>query len=222
MDSVQIIPLPVVDDLGLESLGCDIVIHDDLATVADLLAALDQFAGQYLADCKGCDGCCRERAPLIAADIPALASLLPASSFPAHAVCAAFGELTVSDNGAADICFRRDPKSGACCLLDTKHKCCTAHPCRAFVCRSHFCIPRSDKLSSLREEIVNGGENELTRLLLAEEAQGARPLQDQPLSSQLSAADYPPNPHSGKAHYQDLIIKDIVSTSLWRQLKKEG
>ena len=54
MNSVKIISLPVIDDLGLESLGCDIIITDDNATVADLLTALDEFAGQYLADCKGC------------------------------------------------------------------------------------------------------------------------------------------------------------------------
>ena len=46
MSSVKIIPLPVIDDLGLESLGCDIIITDDNATVADLLTALDEFAGQ--------------------------------------------------------------------------------------------------------------------------------------------------------------------------------
>lgn len=222
MSSVKIIPLPVIDDLGLESLGCDIIITDDNATVADLLTALDEFAGQYLTDCKGCDGCCRERAPLIAADIPALASLLPPNDFPAHAVCEAFGELTISKNGATDICFKRDPNSGACCLLDTSNKCCTAHPCRAFVCRSHFCIPRSDILSQLREEIVNTGENELTRLLLAEEANGAAPLNGQKLSASLSPADYPQNPQSGKKAYQEIIIKETVTPSLWQQIKKEG
>ena len=222
MERIQIIPLTVTDDLGLDSLGCDIIINDDAATVADLLTALDEFAGQYLSDCKGCDGCCRERAPLIAADIPALASLLPATTFPAHAVCEAFAEITISKNGAADIFFRRDKNSGACCLLDTLNKCCTAHPCRAFVCRSHFCIPRSDALSRLREEIVNIGENELTRLLLAEEAKGAQPLNGKRLNDQLSAEDYPLNPQSNKNSYADIIIKQTVSSELWQQLKKEG
>lgn len=222
MGGVQIIPLVVVDDFGLESLGCDIIISEEQATLADLLDALDQFAGQYLADCKGCDGCCRERAPLIAADIPALASLLPDSEFPAHAVCEAFGDIAISKKGATDICFRRDADSGACCLLDADNKCCAAHPCRAFVCRSHFCIPRSDVLSQLREEVINIGENELTRLLLAEEAIGAPPLRGQKLAELITAADYPPNPQSGKTTYQDIIIKETISPRLWQQIKKEG
>ena len=222
MERVAIIPIPVTDDLGLESLGCDVIITDEDATVADLLTALEQFAGQYLTDCKGCDGCCRERAPLIAADIPALASLLPPSDFPAHAVCQAFGDITVASNGAADIFFRRDPTTGACCLLDSGNKCCTAHPCRAFVCRSHFCIPRSGALSQLREEVVNMGENELVRLLLAEEANGAPPLHGQKLSALLTADDYPANAQSGKKAYREIRLQETISRPLWQQIKKEG
>jgi len=77
-------------------------------------------------------------------------------------------------------------------------------------------------LSQLREEVVNIGENELTRLLLAEEAIGAPPLGGQKLAELIDAADYPPNPQSGKTTYQDIIIKETISPELWQQIKKEG
>lgn len=221
MSKVKIIPITVPDDFGLESLGCSLEIYDDKANLADLLEAIDLFASQYIADCKGCDGCCKERAPLIAADIPALASLLPSSPYPAHAVCTAFAELNVDKRGAVDICFSRDINN-ACVLLNKKEKCCTNHPARAFVCRSHFCLPRSEVFDQLREEVVNIGENELTRLLLAEEALGAPPFCKTNTLGLLSPEDYPPNPQSGKASYADIIIKETVSDKLWKQIKKEG
>ena len=63
------------DALLGETLAMDVRILAEEATVEDFLTALDQFAAAQLADCRGCDGCCHERAPLIAADIPRLAGL---------------------------------------------------------------------------------------------------------------------------------------------------
>ena len=48
-------------DLGF---GYDIEILAEDATAGDYIAALDAWQERYLAQCKGCDGCCRERAPL--------------------------------------------------------------------------------------------------------------------------------------------------------------
>ena len=221
MGKVAFIPIEAEDDFGLPCLGCDIRVTDDSATVADMLTALDEFAAAHLADCRGCDGCCKERAPWIAADIPALAELAEGSGYPAHRAIAAFGELTVDRHGATDICFRRDKSDGACCMLDKKGRFCTHHPSRAFVCRTHFCIPRSEDFSRVREEIVNAGENELTRILLAEEAAGAPGLTRRPLAKLVNAADYPAGAHSGKSSYAQLVLKDILSPELWQSIKKE-
>ena len=216
---IAVIPIRAEDDFGLECLGCDVEVYSDDATVADFLAALDEFSGEYLADCRGCDGCCKERAPWIAADLPALAALAPGDSFPAHRALAAFGQLAIR-RGVSDICFRR-AEDGPCCLLDTAGKFCTAWQSRAFVCRSHFCIPRSDKFARLREEIVNAGENELTRLLLREEEQGAEPITGKPLAKSLRIEDYPANAQSGIDSYDQLLLKEILSPELWTEIKKE-
>ncbi len=218
---VEVFAISVPDDFGMAVLGCDIAVYDDSATVADFLLAMDAFAEQYLADCYGCDGCCRERAPLIAADIPALASLLPDSEFPAHAVCENFAAIDIYKNGAIDICFQRDT-SGACTLLNKKEKICTHHQQRAFVCRSHFCLPRTEAISRLREEVVNAGENELARLLLAEERSGAKALTGKNLAELIDADDYPPTAQSGKTIYDAIALKQTLSKELWQQIKKEG
>lgn len=222
MSKVSFFPIKTEDDFGMECMGCDIAVYDDSATVADMLTALDEFAAEHLADCRGCDGCCKERAPWIAADIPALAALTEDDTFPVHSAIAAFGELTVDRHGATDICFRRGKNDGICCLLDKAGKFCTRHPHRAFVCRTHFCIPRSDEFSQVREEIVNMGENELTRLLLNEEQNGAAPLTRRPLAKKVKAADYPANAQSGKTSYDQLVLKEILSAELWQRIKKEG
>ncbi|MDO4733470.1 MAG: YkgJ family cysteine cluster protein [Bacillota bacterium] len=201
------------------SLGCDLDILDSRASVADLMDALDAFALEHMEDCKGCDGCCRERAPLIAADIPRLAELLPPTAFPAHQVCEAFAELQVK-RGISDIFFRRDKKSGACIHLDSAGHCCKIWPQRAFVCRSHFCLPRSEKIERLRQDITNSGINELTRLLLAEEAIGASPLGGHPLEKLLKATDYEENPQRGLSDYGQILIRDCVSPELWAELYK--
>ena len=120
--------------------------------------------------------------------------------------------LDIDQDGLVDIYFQRD-ENNACCLLDLKNKCCTQHNSRAFVCRSHFCIPRSAVFEDFREEIVNGGENELIRLLLAEEANGAPPLGSKKLSQLLSHLDYPPNCQSDKKTYKEIILKNCINKS---------
>ena len=221
MTKVDIIAIKTKDDFGQETLGCSLRINDDTATLADFLEALDLFSQDYLADCRGCDGCCYERAPLIAADIPALAALLPASDYPAHAVCTVFAELIIDKRGTADIYLRRGYNSG-CCLLDQGNKICSAHMSRAFVCRSHFCIPRSLPFENFREEIVNDGENALIRLLIAEEENGAPALGKQKLKTLLNPEDFPPNPQSGKQSYADISLRACLSTDLFEKIKKEG
>jgi len=196
-------------------LGHDIRILDEKATVADVVEALAAFARQRLYDCRGCDGCCYERAPLTSPDISALAALTPNGSNPAQAVCRAFAEISTDQTGIVDITLKRDA-DGACIFLDKESKNCANWPARPFVCRSHFCLPKSERLQKLREEITNRGENELIRLLLAEQAAGAPPM----LPRSLRAADYPPDAAFANNHWENVAVKDIVPQKLWMELRK--
>jgi Fe-S-cluster containining protein len=197
-------------------LGHDIRICSESASVADVFEALAAFAQKYLEDCHGCDGCCHERAPLTAPDIAALAALLPAAAYPAQAVCRAFADIFIDKKGIADITLRRDEK-GACLFLHEEEKYCQNWQARPFVCRSHFCLPRSTRFGALRAAIANRGEDELLRLLLAEQTAGAPPL----LPATLAPALYPPDPAFAPGRWEAILVKDLVEPDLWRELQKE-
>ena len=191
------------------------------ATLEDLCQALDDFAAQHLAPCKGCDGCCHERAPLILADIPRLAHLLPATPFPAHAVCNAFATIQIHSDGASDIFLKRNADS-ACLFLHPQEKYCRQHDVRPFVCRSHFCLPRGQQFSLLRQEIVNQGEDALTSLLLAEEALGAPPFEGGALQQRLNASDYPAITLEDLVDHDSCRIWPLLSPHCQKALAKLG
>lgn len=206
------------EDVSLgATLGMDMRVTDDSVDLAEWLTELEAFAAAHLADCRGCDACCQERAPLIAADIAALSALLPHTDFPAHSVCAAFGVLSVDENGVADIILKRD-SGNACIFLDSEQRCCKQHGARPFVCRSHYCLPRSQQIEQLRETVVNDGENELLRLLLLEEERGAPPLECGPLADRLDIADLANNAQQGCAAYGDIRLREALGPALWRQI----
>ena len=216
-EKIDVFLINSTDPILGEVLGCDLRIIDQAATVADLMDALDEFAARHLADCKGCDGCCQERAPLLSVDIYALSALLPQPlPWLAHEVIERFGELRVED-GVSDIILRRDADS-VCAQLERRKLCCTIWPYRPFVCRSHFCLPRSVFLETLRQDIANLGLNELTRLLLAEEAAGAPPIGGVALNEQLAESDYTPSAFTGKTDYAEIRLKDCVEPGLWQEL----
>lgn len=197
-------------------LGHDIRILAESATVEDMLEALSAFALQYLADCRGCDGCCHERVPLTAPDVEALAALLPGPDYPAQAVCTAFADINVDKAGIIDITLKRDA-DGACVFLHKQGKYCRNWQVRPFVCRSHFCLPKSERLIALRSQIANRGENELIRRLLAEENAGAPPL----LQPELPPADYPLDQAFAAGGWDAIRVKEITPEALWQLLKQE-
>lgn len=212
MEKIAVLPVKARDQWGMESLAYDLKIRDASANLNDYVQALSHFAAAHMEDCKGCDGCCHERAPLISSDIPALTKLLPqASQFPFHEVIESFCELKLSADGCVDITLRR-PK-GDCIFLDQGEKFCKEHASRPFVCRSHFCLPQSARAQELRTQIVNAGEDELVRLLLSEEKQGA-PL----FLNGIKGEDYPPSSISGKDAYTQILLKNICSQALWLEL----
>jgi len=197
-----------------ESLGYDIEICDPTASVDDYMSALEDFAASHLADCQGCDTCCWERAPLTSVDIGPLSQLLPASSAPAHAVVEAYATLFIGKDGVGDIYLRRG-NDNACFFLDKKTKRCRNHPARPFVCRTHFCLPKTQRAQALRGAVVNVGENELIRLLLTEEAAGTKEL----IGNRLAKEDYLPGPLTGITSYEDILIRLITSEALWQELQ---
>lgn len=215
-EKVRVFSYEATDQWGGTVRGYDIQVVDQEATVNDYLEALAAFCYETLADCRGCDGCCHERAPMTAIDAEWLVALLPAGKphYPYHAVVSAFGQCSVGLDGAVDIIL--DRYRGACVFLHPSGKFCRIHSRRPFVCRSHFCLPHSERAESLRGAIVNAGEDSLVRLLLEEESRGAPPI-----LSGVQARDYPLNATWEKHSYAKVRLKEICDPTLWQELLAE-
>lgn len=190
----------------------DLAVLQPEATVGDYLTGLAEFQAATLADCKGCDGCCHERAPLTIADW----QLSGHSGEPAGGLAEwllDWAELSFC-GPAVDLTLRRS-ENGSCQFLDEKQKCCTIHPWRSFTCRSHCCLPKTERAEALRGVLINAGEDELVRQLLS--------LPQPPWADRLaecSLADYAPNAFSNlpAADWAQAKLQDLAGPELWAKI----
>ena len=210
-------PLPEAeaDPFFGPQMAYDVEVLRPEATVGDYLTGLEEFQAATLADCKGCDGCCHERAPLTIADWQ-----LSGQSGPLADGLAAWlqdwAELSFW-GPAADLTLRRTA-DGSCQFLDVGQKCCTVHPWRSFTCRSHCCLPKTERAEQLRAALINAGEDELVRQLLS--------LPQPPWAERLakcSLADYAPNAFSDlpAAEWAQAKLQDLAGPQLWAQIFRE-
>lgn len=206
--------------------GYDVQINDEDATIGDYLAALDAFQAQYVADCRGCDGCCWERAPLGIADYFWGRTVLPdpcsLGQWLAHS--ATLCEV----DGGLDLYLKRGADS-ACMFLDKQKQECARHLARPLVCRTHVCLPQSPRALELRSAIVNMLEDELVRRLLLENKKHGTtlPADWQEALATAKMEDYAPTPLSiyGLEELEQLQkvwpqikIRQIVNVELWKVL----
>lgn len=202
--------------------GYDVQVTTADATVGDYLTALEDFQARTLADCKGCDGCCHERAPLTLADFYYSEYYQQGG----REIAAWLSEMANLQffGAAADLTIRRTA-DGACHLLDAVQKCCAKHQFRTFTCRSHCCLPKSERAEALRAAIINAGEDELLRRLLAElSATGAKDfLPGETRLAGVNAADYAPNgfSHLPGERWREAKLAKLVDTALWQELQAE-
>lgn len=191
------------------TLAYDVQVLADDATVGEYMDALDEFQAATLADCYGCDGCCHERVPLTWPDY----FLAGQPGDPADWL----SEVGALDfwGEAVDLTLRRKP-NGACHLLDEDAKCCSAHQVRTFTCHTHCCLPKTDRAEALRAAVINAGEDELVRRMLA----GAvRPWADR--LAGVDAADYAPNGFTNAgADWRSARLAELVEPELWAQIRE--
>ena len=121
---------------------------------------------------------------------------------------------------AVDISLSRKPDE-RCLFLDKESKRCLQYEKRPFVCRTYLCTNYSRRLTRLRGAIVNSGEDELVRLWLLT-ATNDKYIMHEALEPAINPADWPENVWTGKQHFDEVIIKDIVSPALWADLFEKG
>lgn len=199
-------------------------------TVGEYMDALDDFQARTLADCYGCDGCCHERVPLSWPDY-FLSGRSETESLGEWLL--RVGELSFWGE-AVDLTLKRT-EDGSCHLLDVEAKCCTDHLGRTFTCRTHCCLPKTERAEALRAAVINAGEDELVRRMLA---LGDRPWAAELAAKGVDAADYAANGFSDisdgsdikennigenniKENWRAAKIIDLVEPELWQKLLVE-
>ena len=201
-------------------IGYDVELLQEDATLAQYLAGLNALQEKYFDQCYGCDGCCWERAPLNGIDILRYVAALwqeEGGEVPYSFFLKNYGHIH-NEDGVLDISLKRGEDS-ACIFLDKGKKCCTTHKCRSLVCQSYICIPQTERAEQLRQQIVNGGIDDLARRYYLEcQEQGLPFLVHSGTGGEMNLADYPENGFAGKTDYEQVLLKEIVSSDLWAAL----
>ncbi len=197
--------------------GYDLEAGDGSATLGDYVEALDAFQEATMADCRGCDACCYERIPLTIADFaiarPWVAERLQTTEDAVTLThwLTAMADIRLLENGAIDIILKRQADYG-CHFLNRDKQECAVHPYRPLVCRTHCCLPKSEAAIALRSDIINAGEDELCRQLLA--------LPEHPWQQLLTGCrreDYPASGFSQAAatDWRQIPLKTISDDTHW-------
>lgn len=172
------------------------------ATVGDYIRLLDEFLDEKVAPCLGCDLCCSQRIPLTLPDVYTYAGRERDS------VSAFLKEKAeILRNGKAIDIKLAQKADGACIFLDeTEHRC-TDHPHRSLVCHSYICLPQTPHARDLREELINKGEDALVGALFALELLEG------------GSENYPVDPAWQDKGFDDILLKDVLSPSVFEALK---
>lgn len=204
--------------------GYDVAIADPEATVQDYLNALNEAIENLglhrgrarRRTCKGCDLCCAERLPLTVIDV----LRLRAETAPDAALNAWLERYAhvLAEGPVVDITMSR-PIDGRCCLLDRASRTCRLYSARPLVCQTFICSPQTKRARRLRDLIVNKGEDQLVREWLLEARRtGSDPVIHEGYNAAPRLKDYPPTPFEGKEKYSQILLRDICTPGLWKEL----
>ncbi len=208
------------------ALGVDLAVYSEEATVGDYCRAIEDYilCGSYErkraqpGTCEGCDICCHERIPLTSIDVLGLKEQVASSLGLVLDLADIFQRFTyIAVSGrVVDISLSRQ-QDESCIFLNNETKKCLQYEKRPFVCRTYLCTNSSGRLAGLRDSIVNSGEDELVRMwLLTAKDNGY--IMHEASEPAVSTADWPENVWTGKRSFAEVVIKEIVSPSLWADL----
>lgn len=165
--------------------------------------------------CKGCDVCCRERAPLTAVDLRVLKEqagqdLDWRAFFQRYTTVCVFA-------GAVDIVLARDGDDN-CIFLDSGKGLCRVYPYRPLVCRTYICARASSAAQLFRSSVVNGGEDAAVRLWYAQTAEGGLVVHECDDFDPGSLEIPPEGAWSAGEGYGHIFIREVISEELWKRL----
>lgn len=207
--------------------GYDVVIVNNDAVVQDYLDAINTFIEENTQEpCRGCDECCWERIPLTSIDVlnymnKSAVKLELELNWPLldfiKRYCYVYVEGRVVDISLAYTL------EGACAFLNQNQKICTDYTARSLVCQSFVCLESSERAAELRSQLVNTGMDELVRLWLAQnKLAGKKPYVHEAHKPEIRPEDYQDNAFSNKVSYRDILLRDVCSKELWKEIYISG
>lgn len=226
---VRMVPHEIEGETGL-----DVVIDDQDATVADLVAALQIPADdptilkphhkQRYHVCRGCiNNCCKHN--YIVIDLVAAERLAVVFGLTLNLFAKRYLSL------APDILFP-ELKRRPCPFLE--HNICTVYDARALICRLYLCTPMTDRLEKLRCAVLFAGEAALRQRLVELgiapsnwrgpqlERALRRRYQDGQISAEKFASELAElelllyrNPFRNGRAYHEVLLRDCCTPALW-------
>lgn len=182
----------------------DVRLLEESATVGDYIRLLDEFLDEKVAPCLGCDLCCSQRIPLTLPDVYTYAGRERDS-------IAAFlkEKAEIRYNGKAVDIKLAQRTDDSCVFLDREHQKCADHLHRSLTCHTYICLPQTPRARELREELINKGEDALVAALYELDL----------LKDKERAADYPVDPHWQNRSFDEILLRDVLSPSVYAALK---
>lgn len=204
--------------------GYQIIIKSKDASVEDYLQAINTFIDQNkyfrtrndVENCEGCKFCCNERIPITNIDIIKMKD---------HSIITYEGLKDIIknwchvylDGPVVDITLARK-KNKNCIFLDEESYRCKIYTNRSLVCQTFICCPVDEPSGSLRDAIVNMGEDQLVRDWLLSHRNGEMMHIDDANEPEISLEDWHNNCFANKTNYNDVLIRDIIDNELWNKL----
>lgn len=182
----------------------DVWLLDENATVGDYIRLLDEFLDERVAPCLGCDLCCSQRIPLTLPDIYTYAGR------ERNSIAAFLKEKAeVRYNGRAVDIKLAQRNDDSCIFLDRENQKCADHIHRSLTCHTYICLPQTSRAREMREELINKGEDALVAALYDLDL----------LEGKERREHYPVNPLWQNKSFDEILLKDVLSPSVYAALK---
>ncbi len=220
-------PYPITVSLCLVNgkPGYDLTIHDELATVQDYIAAMENaieilplFLHRKKANkCAGCAECCKDAILLNWVDVMMIREQLSINQV---------AKIRIRENDFAIGIILSEEKEMFCSFLDRTNNLCTIYPVRPLVCRVYVCAPSTKTAFDIRNHIIHKGQEDLIRRWVSQVQEWGEFLfekfdREKGVNVYHGfSKDWPPNAFSGKSNYNEVLLKDLLPAELWEKVYK--
>ncbi len=201
--------------------GYEISIINQKVSIQDLLDELNRFIEEGNLErlwpveqhgCYGCDLCCHEPLPLTSIDVRNICQARGINLIDAYQ----YLWVEAQDN-IIDITLRR-VRGGKCIFLQS-NSICSIYENRPFLCQTYICCQTAPLFEELRSQVVNTGMDELIRSSIHEFSSIGQTLPvNRSRNARVNIKDWEKNQFTGKKNYSQILIKNVLSSDLFKHM----